>query len=207
MYTRLKRGPTDKVKEHVGPEGSIVLDTDLKNLRLQDGTTRGGVVTLDNGISISGVELPLFRDTEYHLTITNYDSFSDYGVVVDRGTASLEGSVITLVTPWDSEIIHLDIFKNGVGKRLTVPVEVPEPWSTFNVLTPAPVEMQNVTAAADEELIYVVVRSPTENQGTFWSYNILTDTWTELPRVLNLEILLYVLSEMVSSLSLTTPIT
>ena len=60
----LKRGPTNKAAVYVGPVGEVVVDTDLRSLRVQDNVTPGGVVLSKVGhlhqiADVEGLQLAL----------------------------------------------------------------------------------------------------------------------------------------------------
>jgi C1q domain len=112
----LKHGNSTVASNYVGPIGEVVLDTDLQTIRVQDGTTLGGIIVPTQANAQSYVNLAIansgFGNTLANIqsgisTITGFDAntiaeintlignLSNQGNIIANIQSSITGNVIT----------------------------------------------------------------------------------------------------------------
>ena len=120
MIVKLKRGTTALVAAYVGAAGSLVIDTQAKQLYLQDGVTPGG--TLVSGLSQAAVNGLI--DTK--LALLDVSSISGLtAALADKAdqadlTVALD-DIAALTSALDTKVASTDLFDAGKIKTALLP--------------------------------------------------------------------------------------
>lgn len=181
MRTKHTRGPYDAVKDHIGPNGSIVIDTDHNTVNLHDGTTAGGMC-IYRSVRLQGPKTAV-QNNQVTYTIVNYDSFSTYAAAADNGTVTLDGASITYTAPGSGFSDRLIITRNGVGTVFNVVIDTPGLTGQAVELSKGPGERHQHTTTVIEGQMYVYGGRSVGTGGflnDLWVYDPTVDTWTEL---------------------------
>lgn len=106
---RLRRGTTAQCVAYTGPVGEIVIDTTLNIVRIQDGSTAGGLIVPRNGSNA------MFAD----LAATGNCIFGDAA----GDTVTFNGTAVSIPNGlnFDSDTLFIDSTNNRVGFGTNVP--------------------------------------------------------------------------------------
>lgn len=124
MLHKVKRLTLPERLEYVGPSGSMVVDTTLNNVFIQDGAKPGGYA-VHEPVSLDGPS-KLIPGIPNEFTIVDFDDFSQYEASVEHGSVSREGPTL-IVEPSEgsSGIVTLIVKRDGIGSDFQLQIGRP----------------------------------------------------------------------------------
>ena len=180
MRHQLKRGTAEQTQGLILPEGQMSAVTDLKQLRIHDGVTEGGVNPF-GGLALQGPKL-ISAGEDVEFFITNFSSFNAYTVSVDHGTARLDGNTIIINVPATASFLTVSCN----GKANIFEFTVTKPFRQGAVqLNDAPISFQRSTAIAVNNKVYIYSGNFYDRSGSLvrepamWCYDTVVGTWEQ----------------------------
>ena len=180
MRHQLQRGTAEQTQSLILPEGQMSAVTDLKQLRVHDGVTEGGINPF-GGLALKGPkEISAGEPATY--TIVNYSRLAEYNVEVSDGEVDIGDGSITLTPTGNKEKNSLIIIKDGTPHYFEINVTIPGLRGIYSEVTTGATPRLSFGMTAIDSKIYIFGGyDGSIRRDDLWEYDLPTNQFRQLP--------------------------